>query len=255
MTDTPLERLVRRDRIVTLASLVFVASAAWVWLFAAAYGPGGMSMMLAAAGWTPAYAIAMFVMWAVMMVGMMLPGAAPAILLYGLLVRRQAERGRALAPVALFASGYLIAWTAFSVAATAAQWGLYETGLLTPMLRTGSRWIAGGLLIAAGLYQWTPWKRACLDHCRAPMEFLSRSLRPGAAGALRAGVHHGLYCIGCCWVLMLILFVGGVMNLALVAALAGFVLVEKALPAGRAAGLVAGGAALIAGIAMIAVGG
>jgi len=255
MEQTALERIVRRDRTVTLVSLLVIANLAWLWLLNAAYGTGGMAMMAAPANWTPAHALAMFVMWTVMMVGMMLPAAAPAILLYGLLVRRQAARGHALAPVAMFAAGYLIAWTAFSAAATSAQWGLEAAGLLLPVMRTNSSWLAGGLLVAAGIYQWTPWKHACLNHCRQPMEFLSRTLRPGAAGALRAGIHHGLYCIGCCWVLMLILFAGGVMNLALVAAIACFILIEKISPLGVAVGVIAGGMAIVAGTGMIAFGG
>jgi len=255
MTDTRLERLLRRDRMVTTAALFIIVNFAWLWLLNAAYGTGRMAMMPPAEGWSASYALAMFVMWTVMMIGMMLPGAAPTILLYGLLVRRQAERGRALPPVAAFAAGYLFAWAAFSAVTVSAQWGLDAAGLLSSMLRANSKWISGGLLIAAGAYQWTPWKQACLEHCRAPMEFLSRSLRPGMAGAIAAGIRHGLYCVGCCWLLMLLLFAGGVMNLALVAALAGFVLIEKISPLGVATGIFAGGTAIMAGIALIAMSG
>jgi predicted metal-binding membrane protein len=188
---------------------------------------------------------ALFVMWTVMMALMMLPSAAPAIALYGGLVRKHAERGGALPAVGIFVAGYLLAWTAFSAAATLVQAALQHFMLLDDMMTSSSPGLSACLLAAAGLYQLTPLKDRCLAKCREPVAFFMTHWRAGAAGALRMGIRHGSYCVGCCAVLMLLLFAVGVMNLAWVAALAGFVLVEKLLPAGRLAGRFAGVALIV----------
>ena len=235
------------DRLAILAALTVLVALAWTWLV---WLQGQMNPPMAdmpgmtmpdAAVWSPAYLLLMLAMWAVMMVGMMTPSASPMILLYAR-VAAQAQ-GIAFASAAWFAGGYLMAWLLFSVAATFAQFGLGHA--LSPMMALNSRIAAGAFLIAAGLYQWTPLKQACLAHCRAPLVFIQRhgGFRPGVSAALRLGLLHGLYCIGCCWVLMALLFVGGVMNLVWIAALMMGVLLEKLLPRGhhfaRAAGLVA----------------
>jgi predicted metal-binding membrane protein len=195
----------------------------------------------------------MFAMWAVMMVGMMTPSAAPMILLYARVGRQAAAQQKPLAATGWFAGGYLLAWTAFSIVATLGQWGLERAAMLTPMM-TGASGVFGGIvLIAAGLYQWTPWKDACLRHCRAPLHFIQQhgGFKRDAWGSLAVGFHHGLYCIGCCWALMALLFVGGVMNLLWIAAIMVFVLAEKVVPGGRlltrlaGAGFVAAGAWLL----------
>ena len=169
----------------------------------------------------------MLAMWAVMMAGMMLPGAAPMILLFATIERRQREAGETASSTAVFGLGYVIAWTGFSLGATALQWALHEAALLTPMMASSSTTFAGLLFIAAGLYQWTALKHACLRHCRSPLHFIVQHWRDGRSGALRMGLIHGLYCVGCCWVLMGLLFAGGVMNLVWIAAIALFVLAEK----------------------------
>jgi len=202
--------------------------------------------------WTAADAFFTFAMWAVMMVGMMTPSAAPVVLLFA---GMQRGRGGPRWPlvVAAFGAGYLIVWAAFSAAAALAQWGMHGAAMLSPMMATSSARLGGAILIAAGVYQLTPFKGACLTHCRSPLGFLMSHWRGGTAGALRMGIAHGTYCVGCCWALMGVLFVVGVMNLAWVAALTVFVLVEKIGPAGaivaRAAGLVmiAAGALVWAG--------
>jgi predicted metal-binding membrane protein len=165
-----------------------------------------------------------------MMAAMMLPSAAPTILLVGALIRNRgsAVRGR----TALFASGYLLVWVGFSAAATLLQWGLGEAGLLSETMALGNIIVAGVVLIAAGAYQWTPLKDTCLTHCRSPAEFLVRHWSPGAFGAVRTGIRHGVFCLGCCWMLMMLLFVGGLMNLAWIAAIALLVLLEKTIPWG-----------------------
>lgn len=252
---TLLERAVRHDRAVVLGGLASATGLSWLYLLLGA----GMEMDPVHSAmhmpWTPADFVVMLVMWVVMMVAMMLPGAAPMILLFAAIGRRNRGAGRPCVPTGAFVLGYLLVWSAFSLAATLLQWQLSALALLSPMVM-GMRletWIGGALLVAAGLYQLTPLKQVCLRHCRAPIHFITGHWRPGVLGAMCMGVTHGLYCLGCCWVLMAPLFVGGVMDLVWIAGLAAFVLVEKVVPAGpwfpRLAGAVLiawGGAVLLA---------
>jgi len=186
---------------------------------------------------------------------MMLPSAAPAILFYARLARGHRAAGSAAPPAWLFTAGYLAIWTAFSLGAAALHAALEQARLVTPMMVSASPWLTGGLLVLAGIYQWLPIKDVCLQKCRAPLQFFMFHWRPGAFGAFRMGAGHGLFCVGCCWAVMLLLFTAGVMNLVWVAVIAGFVLIEKLLPAGaifgRAMGvlLVAAGLGLTAGFA------
>jgi predicted metal-binding membrane protein len=213
---------------VVTASLVFVIALAWLYLWRDA---AMMSHMPHALG--PGTFALTFVMWAVMMVGMMLPGTAPTILLYGALVRKNGERGAVLPAVWIFTSGYLAVWMVFSLVATLLQVALEQAALLTPMMVSASKGLSAAILTAAGIYQWLPVKKACLNKCRNPLEFFITRWRPGAGGAFRMGAEHGLFCVGCCWMLMLLLFVAGVMNLIWVALIAAFAFVEKLLPAGK----------------------
>lgn len=239
-----------RDRLVVLASLGVLVVGAWVYLAYLAQGKdemvagsgtmGEMAMSAAPRPWSAAEFLAMLVMWIVMMIGMMLPSAAPLVLLYAALSRRHREAGRAFPSTGVFASAYVLAWSLFSLIATAVQWGLHSVLLLSPMMTTTSPILGGAILIAAGLYQFSPLKQACLRHCRSPLGFLMTRWRDGAGGALLMGLEHGLFCLGCCWVLMLLLFVGGVMNLLWVAAIALFVLIEKLAPRGEFTARVAG---------------
>jgi len=196
---------------------------------------------------TTRYLAVTFLMWFVMMVGMMVPSVAPTVLLFDRVARRGSP-GVTLARTAPFVAGYLLVWCAFSVAATALQIELISAGWIDAMGVAARPWFTAALLAGVGLYEWLPAKRACLDHCRSPVQFLVEAYRPGASGALLMGVRHGLYCLGCCWGLMLLLFVGGVMNLLWVAVIAAVVFVEKLLARGdwlrRAIGLVALAAAL-----------
>ncbi len=255
-----IERIFRRDRIVVLGALGAVV------LLAAAYTVAGPGMDLAMSGdlggaimvpavWSPGYAALMFAMWWIMMVAMMVPSAAPMVLLVAAVARRQSAPEPPLATVAAFVGGYLVVWGAFSLAATLLQWGLEALLLVSPMgMASTTPILAGALLIAAGLYQLTPLKRACLGRCRHPLGFVATHWRPGGWGAFRMGLLHGLWCLGCCWALMLLLFVGGVMNLVWVAGIALFVLVEKTAPFGNVLGYLAGiamtgwGVALLVGI-------
>ncbi len=243
------------DRNIVLVAIILVTALAWVYLarMASDMAMAAMPGMPAMAGlpdlraWSVGAFTGLFVMWAVMMAGMMLPSATPLVLLVVSTYRR---RGGPLVHVltAAFTIGYLLAWTLFSAAAAALQIALHRAALLTPMMASQSAWLGGGILVVAGVYQWLPVKDACLSHCRSPLHFLSTEWREGVSGALVMGLRHGWFCVGCCWALMALLFAVGVMNLAWVAAIAVFVLLEKVTRAptivGRAAGaaLVAWGA-------------
>ncbi|MEP6689462.1 MAG: DUF2182 domain-containing protein [Gemmatimonadales bacterium] len=262
---TALERLVRRDRTVTAVALVVVTIAAWASLLRSFAGMsmagGGIAMahrggmaMPEMRGWSAQEPSLLFLMWATMMVAMMLPSAAPMILLMAGVERRRRERARPAAPTAIFAAGYLLVWTGFSAAAALTQWGLHQAALLSPAMASTSPVLGGLLLVTAGLYQWLPFKSSCLRHCRSPLGFLGEEWREGRGGALLMGVKHGLYCLGCCWALMLLLFVAGVMNLVFVAAIALLVLVEKVGRAGPRFGRMAGLALAGWGVWMVVAG-
>lgn len=254
------EELLRRDRMVVFAGLIILTVLAWSYLYYLTLQMGSPGMMVANANpdrgmamsemmklapWTSIDAILMFVMWAVMMAGMMVPSATPIILLYARVVRKNAEKADPLVPTGAFFCGYLIVWTVFSAAATALQFGLEQAALLSPMMISTSPVFGGLVLLGAAIYQWTPYKDACLRRCRSPVWFLSTHWQDGTSGALRMGLLHGAYCLGCCWMLMLLLFVGGVMNLLCIAVITIFVLIEKVLPRGRDIGR---GAAVLMGL-------
>ncbi len=250
----------RRDRLVISAGLLSLVVLAWLYLWVDATrmhtieGMGsamGTAMPAMAAPWSPAALGMTFVMWAVMMVAMMLPSALPAIVLYAGLARKHRAAGSAAPAVWIFTTGYLAVWAAFSLGATLLQATLEQAMLLSPTMASSSRWLSGGLLILAGVYQWLPVKDECLQKCRAPLSFFMFRWRPGTAGAFRMGAEHGAFCVGCCWSLMLLLFVVGVMNLVWIALLAGLVLAEKLFPAERLIGRSAGVLLAIAGVATI----
>lgn len=249
-----IEAALRNDRRVALGGLAAVVLLAWFYLWHSAAGMGHASMTMAVmprAADASALALT-FVMWAVMMVGMMLPSAAPAILLYGALVRKNGARGTVLPGVWIFAGAYLLVWTGFSAVATLLQAALERASLLTPAMAAASAGLGAFALVAAGLYQLTPLKQTCLRKCRTPLQFFVTRWRGGRVGAFRMGLEHGAYCVGCCWVLMLLLFVAGVMNLAWVALIAAFVFAEKLLPAGRLVSRSAGAVLILSGIWMLA---
>jgi predicted metal-binding membrane protein len=248
--------VLRRDRIIVLAGLISVAALAWAYTVYLAHDMGNMHMGMGMAmpkmqSWSLMDFVSMFLMWAVMMVAMMVPTAAPMILIFANVNRKRQEQERPYVPTAVFLSGYLLVWTGFSVLATLAQWGLHEAALLSPMMVSTSSILGGILLLAAGIFQWTPLKYACLKHCRSPLSFLMTDWREGYRGALIMGLKHGSYCTGCCWFLMALLFVAGVMNLLWVATITAFVLVEKAVPRGDLVGRIAGVALCIAGLIML----
>lgn len=247
MDDTQTRKpLIARDSLAAAVAIALASLIAWWWLATSHTGMDASAIAMPAKGWTPAYALSVFVMWTIMMLAMMLPSAAPMILLHA-----RAAQGRGAATLA-FAGAYLAVWTGFSLGATAAQWLLTESGALGETMQLHDRTFAAALLAAAGLYQLTPLKRICLSQCRAPLSYLMQNWRPHVSGAIRMGLAHGAYCVGCCWFVMALLFVGGVMNLGWVVALAAFVMAERLLPFGERVGQVAGVAALAAALYIIA---
>jgi predicted metal-binding membrane protein len=191
-------------------------------------------------------------MWVVMMVAMMVPTAAPITLMYAAVARKAAAQHNPVAPTFVFVTGYITMWAIFSLVATVAQHALDQAALLSPMMASNSRVFGAALLVAAGAYQFTPLKNACLTNCRAPAHFLSRYWHTGNFGAFRMGLRLGAYCVGCCWILMGLLFIGGVMNLLWIAAIAIFVLLEKTVPFGVASGRVAGVVMIVVGALTLA---
>jgi predicted metal-binding membrane protein len=251
-----LEAAIKRDRLIVIAGLALVMTLAWAWLI---FGAGlpmapemmpGMPGMVAPAAWNLSYAGLMAFMWWTMMVAMMLPSAAPVLLLFAKVNRKEREGGRPYVPTGTFAGGYLLVWGGFSLLATGIQWWLEQLGLLTSMT-TASAWLGGTILIGAGVWQLSPIKGICLQHCRSPLSFLSHGWRPGRQGAFWMGLQHGAYCLGCCWFLMGLLFFGGIMNLYWIIGLAAFVLLEKTVPMGNWGGRVAGLAAAGWGIYLL----
>ena len=195
-----------------------------------------------------------FTMWTVMMVGMMTPSATPVLMVFAASHVRRAQRGVPAAVLA-FGLGYVAVWAGFSAIATLAQWALHQAALLSPMMATTSPRLGAVIVVAAGIYQLTPLKRACLTHCQTPMGFLMSHWRDGTAGAFQMGVRHGWYCVGCCWVLMCVLFAVGVMNLVWVAVLTAFILVEKMWVGGGYVSRIGGVLLIGAGTLMLALGG
>ncbi|MFL6577043.1 MAG: DUF2182 domain-containing protein [Povalibacter sp.] len=272
-----IEELLRRDRGIALAGLTLLCALAWLYilmgvgvgmsawemtslsLFPHQLGGDHATAMVATQreAWPLGGWIVMIAMWWIMMIAMMAPSAAPAILLYAK-VNRQTQAKNSIdneiARIGAFAGGYLSVWLAFSFVITVFQWTLERTGLVSAMMMgSQSRWLSSAVLLAAGLYQLSPPKQACLSHCRAPASFLARHYRPHATGAFRLGALHGSYCVGCCWILMTLLFVGGAMNLVWIAAITTMVLLEKVLRAGRWVSRAAGVALIAWSIATVLV--
>src|SRR6516225_171183 len=268
MTDNALEAILRRDRLLVAGALGLIAALAWgyvLWL-AADMDMGGMDMpefRMIPAGlglmapvespWGAIEFAFVFVMWAVMMIGMMAPSVAPMILMYARVGREGNVKGKPLAATGWFATGYFLTWIGFALAATLIQWMIERAGLLDSQMASASNALGGIVLTAVGLYQWSPLKDVCLTRCQSPIDFLTRygGFRGDLPGCLLMGLRHGAYCIGCCWALMALLFVGGVMNVLWIAVLALVVLLEKLTPFGRGIALVAGVACADAGAAML----
>jgi predicted metal-binding membrane protein len=235
-----------RARPWTAVVLLAATVGGWLLLLWGAIDMGGpmMQLTMPRSAWAVDNAVAVFIMWTVMMGAMMLPSAAPMMLSFATLNRKRNEGGRTL----LFGAAYVALWAAFGGVATLTQWVLQSFGLITPMIVSTSATLSAALLLIAGVFQFSPIKRACLRACRSPLGFLMSDWRDGLTGAWRMGIRHGLYCLGCCWALMLLLFVGGAMNLLWIAALAGLVAIEKMAPRGELVAHILGGILIGAGV-------
>jgi predicted metal-binding membrane protein len=268
MTDSTLEAVLRRDRLVVAGALAIIIALAWGYVLWLANDmdmggmdmtgfrmiPAGMGIMLpASTPWTAIEFAYVFAMWAVMMVGMMAPSAAPMILMYARVGRQGKAEGKPFAATGWFAAGYFLTWTGFSLAATFVQWVFERSALLDSRMAGASNVLGGIVLIVAGVYQWTPLKDVCLVQCQTPLQFLMHhgGFRGDLQGCLLLGLRHGGYCVGCCWVLMALLFVGGVMNVLWIALLALLILLEKLTPIGRWIARAAGVACVAAGAQML----
>jgi len=249
---TRLELLLDSDRAPLIVLLILVPLVCWSWIVVMArdmYGPmTGASAWMMTLRWDARHVLLLWAMWAVMMAGMMLPSAAPMLLLYGVAARRRGTGPRAAYEIYALAAGYVAVWALFSVLATATQRIFSMLLVVSPMMTLTSPTAGAALLLIAGLYQLTPLKRVCLQKCQSPLSFLMHRWRAGAAGAFRMGVGHGAFCLGCCWALMLLLFVGGVMNLIVIAALTAFVAFEKLGPFGVHGARLSGALLLAAGV-------
>jgi len=249
------EAVLKRDRAFVIAGLAGIVAIAWgymIYLDRAMGKSMGMEMgMPRMQGWGTVDFVLMFFMWGVMMVAMMTPSATPMILTFSRINRRRHERRNPIVATGVFLAGYLVVWTVFSAVATFAQWGLHRAALLSPMMVSNNPLLGGMLLIGAGVFQFTPLKHACLAHCRSPIGFFMTEWREGNRGAFLMGVRHGNYCVGCCWLLMALLFVAGVMNLLWVATIAAYVLVEKIVPAGHWVSRAIGLFIIVGGIWMV----
>ncbi len=259
-TRSSLEELLKQDRRVILACLALVSMLSWAYMLYLASGmQPAMNMGASMKGismpkmspWSSLDFLFMFVMWTVMMIAMMIPSAAPAILLFSKFKRQRQETENPFRPTGLFVLGYLAVWTGFSLLATLAQWGLFSTTMLSSAMGQVGALLGGVILLAAGIFQQTTLKNACLRQCRTPVSFLLEDWRDGAWGAFVMGLEHGCFCTVCCWALMVLMFVAGVMNVFWMALIAAFILVEKVVPVGDRIGRLAGAGLAVWGIAMI----
>ncbi|WP_138473114.1 DUF2182 domain-containing protein [Poseidonocella sp. HB161398] len=265
MTElSAVERLLCRDRVLLVSAMgvLFLLAGLYTILgigmemssleMTATGGMRDTTRMHEPGAWGPSRALLVFLMWWVMMIAMMLPGVTPAILLHAALLRHGGSGGALPTASAAFLCGYISAWAGFSLLATLAQWGAEVAGVVSPAMMALASPLPGGLLlIAAGAFQFTALKASCLDHCRSPMHFFSERRRPRTGGAFRMGMEHGTYCLACCWVLMALLFVGGIMNLYWIVGLSAYVALEKCLPAGRGLSRAAGSILIFWGSAIV----
>ena len=248
LVDAAFDKTLRRDRLIVVIALTTVIIVSWVYILSGAGmgisaidmtrenlsqdGIAGMAMMTPAV-WAVDYIVLMIFMWWIMMIAMMLPSTSPMILLFVMLNRKQREKANPYVSTGIFALAYLVTWLAFSLVAVVLQASFQHLTWLSPMLMNNSVILGGLILLAAGIYQLTPIKQACLRHCRSPIQFISTRWRAGKMGSFQMSLEHGAYCVGCCWFLMGLLFFGGVMNLYWILGLAIFVLLEKMVPMGH----------------------
>lgn len=242
----------RRDRWLVLLGMGGVSLLSWAYMLDAAKPAHQAMAMPVSSPWDAGLLVLSLVMWSVMMIAMMLPTATPMVLSFTRIQYGRQPAVRAVRLTWLFMAGYLLAWIGFSLIAAVAQWTLYSLGLMSSAMGRATPFLGGILLMSAGLFQWSGLKEACLTYCQSPLNFLLNQWRPGGWGALNMGLRHGMFCVGCCWLLMLLMFVGGVMNLVWIAAITVYVLAEKLLPGMRRYGRAMGVLLVAVGILQVA---
>lgn len=258
MSNQIAQAVIRRDRMVVLTGLAAVVGAATIYTVTMAgqlSKPIDMAFMPtshAAMGHQHTF-LTLFVMWTIMQVAMMSPTAVPMILMHGKVERHKNPQSFPFLPIGLFFLGYILLWGLFSLAFALIQVGMQAKGLLSPTMATTNTWLSGGILIAAGLFQFSSLKEACLKQCRSPVTYLMTEWRSGRSGALLMGLKHGAHCVGCCWIIMALLFVAGVMNLFWMAAITAFVLIEKLTARGEMFGRIVGVGLIVWGVLIIVV--
>ena len=226
-----------KDKKIIVTGLFIVSATGWLYMFYMAWAMENMHLVdmwmppqVGSRVWTGFDFFMLFLMWFTMMIAMMTPTIVPMVMMFTTVNKSKKQKQQPYAPTSLFLIGYLLAWGLFSIVVSLIQWPLHESGLLNPMMNSRSYLLSGGILILAGLYQFTPLKDVCLNQCRTPLGFIMTAWKEGYVGALKMGFHHGTFCVGCCWALMLILFAVGVMNMLWVILITIFVLLEKVLP-------------------------
>ncbi len=230
MTSLEKQGLLQKDRLFLFSGLAAVTVFAWVYMLHMAWAMPGKGMHMSKPclmNWGSGYLAHIFIMWSIMMVAMMLPSSTPMVVMFATVNKQRSKLQGPLVPTWLFVLGYLIIWTAYSALATMTQWGLHIAALLSHAMVITNPIVGGVLLVAAGVFQWTPFRDACMTQCRSPLGFIMTEWREGRRGALMMGLKHGIYCVRCCWLLMALSFVLGVMNMLWMAALTAFMLLEK----------------------------
>jgi predicted metal-binding membrane protein len=249
-----IEYLLKRDRIIIISGLLLIFLLAWLYIIYLYRQMFPMNMdalffaMPMTSAWTATDFILLFLMWFIMMIAMMMPSVAPLILIFAMVNRKRKDQQNPFVSTGYLVAGYFFIWAAFSLLATFLQWLLQHVSLLAPEMRITSNILGGSILILAGLFQFTPLKKTCLSYCRTPVDFIHRNWKEGKAGAIRMGIENGIYCVGCCWILMALLFVSGIMNLVWVALIALFVLMERVLGQTRVVSPLAGAALIMYGM-------
>ncbi|MFC0773356.1 DUF2182 domain-containing protein [Terrimonas alba] len=257
MKANPLVSVLKKDRFIVLTALSLICILSWlyiIYLYNQMY-PMNMDALFFAmpmtAKWSWTDFVLLFLMWFVMMIAMMTPSVTPLVIIFTLINRKRRQQQNPYVPSGYLLGGYFLVWAVFSLFATFLQWLLQRVALLNPEMVTTSKVLGGVILITAGTFQFTPLKNTCLHNCRSPMGFIHQYWKDGKNGALRMGIQNGIYCLGCCWILMILLFVSGIMNILWIAIITLFVLIEKVLPSVKVISFIAGFALFAYGIIIL----